>query len=36
MKFEINNDILKKIEIEDGDTEIVIPDGIKNLTAHFI
>lgn len=35
MKYIIENDILNKVEIEDGDTEIVIPDGVKELHKYF-
>lgn len=35
MKYVIENDILNKVEIEDGDTEIIIPDGVKELYEYF-
>ena len=35
MKYEIANDVLKKVEIEDGDTEIIIPEGVKKLDELF-
>lgn len=35
MKYVIENDILKKVEIEDGDTEIIIPEGVKELDEWF-
>lgn len=35
MKYNIENDILKGIEIENGDTEIIIPEGVKELDQYF-
>ena len=35
MKYIIENDILKKVEIEDGDTEIIFPEGVKELDKNF-
>ena len=35
MKYVIEKDVLKRVEIEDGDTEIAIPDGVKELNEYF-
>ena len=35
VKYIIDSDILDRVDIEEGDSEIVIPDGVKQLSGSF-